>query len=426
MRISPVICLALSCAVAGFARAGGAEDGGARAQVQVATRNAVNNLLDEVSSTRLTRTVSVGEFARRTGSTDELIKVLQRAQQIGGPRWIDDNTCQIELQISGPIVAQALKRAAAANPKQSPLPLSELNRIAKDWDDRSFSATGAATSRLPALNRNARRPGPGVGGMGLRLDPWWNVGDAAREQVVQAAKADAARRSLSSVRPIVLTPRSNVGDVLAVKGVGEGMQEWFVSQPAAHVELREDLEAEVELAVGPAETFKTFRSLASKQKDVPVPADDGGWLKVRDEFVDRMATPVGRAIVAGKAAGGGAAAAALVGAGKPLNLPREAPAWARRRVEVTGKGDGATKLESARLAEANAEAKIRTIVDDLQLTDKTTVGRAAKDDARVGQAVDRAMRNVRRGRAEYHADGSADVPVYLELGELWDELKAGE
>src|SRR3954470_24824562 len=89
-----------------------AEEAG-RSQVLAATKDAVSNLLDEVARVPLTARLTVGEILHQTRSTEEMVRVLQRAQQMGGARWIDDHTCQVELQISGPVVAQQLKRAAA-------------------------------------------------------------------------------------------------------------------------------------------------------------------------------------------------------------------------------------------------------------------------------------------------------------------------
>jgi hypothetical protein len=422
MRIIPAIFLLLGAA--GLAQAG--EDA-TRSQVRAATADAVENLLDEVSRASLTRNLTVDDFLRRSNSRDEMIKVLQRAQQIGGPRWIDDHTCQIELQISGPVVGAALKRIGAANPRHAPLAQGELERAVKQWDERSFSATGAATSKLPAAVAVKAR---GSDRIGQRRDPWHDVSQAARDQAVAAAKADAARRSLSSVRPISLTPRSTVGDALAIKEVGEGMQSWFASQTPARVELTDDMEAVVELGGTPAETFETFRDLAVKQKEVPLPADDRGWSKAKDEFEHRMVTPIGRAVVAMDGAGGHG----VVAAPKPLELPAHAPNWVNRRLEATASGGGdrgiglvgGSKLHAARAAESAAEEKLRREIEDLELGDKRTLGQAAKDDPRVEQAIRRALARTRIAKADYHANGSADVVVYLDLAGLWQELKDAE
>jgi len=383
-----------------------------RAQVIAATKDAVANLTDEVYRASLTRSLSVGEFVQRTRSSEEFSKVLQRAQQIGGPRWIDDHTCQIELQISGSVVGQALKRIAAADPRRSPLSVNEVTRAVKDWDERSFSGTGAATSRLPVM-KGRRAPH-----MGLQRDPWWDVSEQARDQAVAAARADAARRVIASVKPIPLTPKSDVSDVLSLKGVADGMQEWLISQPAARVELNDNLEAEVELSAAPDDTFGAFRELAQKQKDVAVPADDQDWAQVRDQFEQKMATPIGRAA----AAPGKVNQTAVV---KPAALlPDRAPAWASQRLEATGKASALakSKLMAARAAESAAEDKLRKQIEELKLDENHTVGQAAKNDPRVDQAIAKAVSRARIGRAEYQ-DNGAEVSVYLDLSEVWAALR---
>jgi hypothetical protein len=408
-----VVVLVILMSVAGLALAG--EEGG-RSQVRAATADAVSNLLDEVSRASLTRGLSVGEFLRRTNSTDELVKVLQRAQQVGGPRWIDEHTCQIELQISGPVVAGALDRIAAANPRQTPIAPRELARVVKGWDERSFSATGAATSRLPAVRvrGNERIGHPGNG--------WREISQKARDQAVAAAKLDAARRSISSIKPITLTPRSTVGDALAVKGVGDKMQEWYVSQPAARVEMTDDMEAVVELEGTPADSFATFHDLALRQKEVALPADEREWGRVKDDFERRMVTPIGRAVVPM-----GGAGEAMIAAPKPLALPGHTPAWAQRRLEATGSGKTrGSKLMAAREGEASAEAKLRRQIEELELTPTQTVGQAAKADPRVERAITRALARTRIAKADYHADDSAEVSVYLDLADFWQELRDGE
>ncbi|HEY7119497.1 MAG TPA: hypothetical protein VH475_23095 [Tepidisphaeraceae bacterium] len=415
-------CIAVAIFAGWLLAAGGsaAAEDLARSQVQAATKDAINGLLDEVSRTPLSRSLSVGEFLRRTRSTDELVKTLERAQQMGGPRWIDDQTCQVELQISGPVVAQALKRAAAANPKESPLSPRELDRATHDWDARAFTATGTATSRLPvARPRRAPR-------MGLQKDPWLDVPEAVRDQAVAAAKADAARRSLASVRPIALTHQSTVGDVLAVKDVGDSMQQWFVSQPAARADFTDDLEARVELAAGPDDTFTAFRGFAQKQKEVALPADDQGWNQVKGDFERQMVTPVGRAVAGGGRGerGGPGIGNDIIGHPKPFGLVgSRPPAWVDRRIDATGRGtSNRSKLMAARAAESEAESKLRNQIESLPLTDKQTIGQAAKDDPRVDQAIGRALNRSRISKADYLDNGAADVSVYLDLDVVWEEL----
>jgi hypothetical protein len=415
-----------------------------RAQERAAIEDAVQGLLSDVSRMSLSRDLTVGDFLRRTRSTDEVVKTLQRAQQLGGIRWIDEQTCQVELQISGPVVGAALVRAAAANPRTTPLPVREMERVARDWEGRTFSATGTATSRQPAARRpagaGANAGGPGrlgfapeggnAGGRPLpRRDPWDAVPAASRDQAVAAAKQDAARRVVHSVRAIPVTARTTVGDVLSVRGVGEAMQEWVVSQRATRVDFRDDLEAEVELDVTPAAALAAFRDLAARQRDVAVPTDDAGWELVRKDFERKLAAaPVGRGVPPAEGGGGGPAIGNQV-----IGRPRDGlvgaagrPLWADRRLSergTAGPARGRSKLAAARVAQAAAEDKLRAQIEALVLDGQRTLGDAAKQDPRVEQAIRRALAASRIGRADYKDDGGADVDVFLDLDTLWAEVR---
>jgi hypothetical protein len=438
--------------------AGAAEEAD-RSQVLAATKDAVSNLLDEVARVPLTARLSVGDFLRQTRSTEEMVRVLQRAQQMGGARWIDDHTCQVELQISGPIVAQQLKRAAA-DARRSPLSVAEVEYAVRNWDERAFSATGTATSRVPAAgvargsgsgrngetrigvmpNHGVGFVGGGEGGLGAAERPirdrWNDVNEAGRDQTIAAARGDAARRSLASVRAIPITRGVTVGDVLRVREVDDGMHDWFVARKPARVELSPDGEATVELSAAPVEAFDAFRGLAEKQKDVAVPTDAETWERVRREFDRQMATPIGRAVAP---LGGGRAAAGVspahgkggdigempIGRRPTVLVPDRAPDWVSERRSANGRGtpDRSSKLRAARAAEAAAEENLRHDIERLPLTEKQTVGQAAKVDPRIERAIGRALNRARISRANYHDDGSADVDVYLDLEVLWQELR---
>src|SRR5947209_4012351 len=117
-----VFFLAALLAALGGTRLWAGDEMSQESQVRGAVIGAVGNLLDDLSAERLTASVTVGEFLRRTGGADRLARTLERAELLGGPRWIDKHTCQVQLQISGTRVLAALKQIAADNPRTSPLP----------------------------------------------------------------------------------------------------------------------------------------------------------------------------------------------------------------------------------------------------------------------------------------------------------------
>src|SRR5438477_7624501 len=78
------------------------------AQVAAATANAFLTLRGDVEQSSITPGLRVIDFLQRTDGQDAFNKALHRAEQIGGPRWLDDQTCQVRLEISGERIARAL------------------------------------------------------------------------------------------------------------------------------------------------------------------------------------------------------------------------------------------------------------------------------------------------------------------------------
>src|SRR5678810_191648 len=64
-------------------------------QISAATTNAVDKLYADIAQERLTPQLSVGQFLDLKSGRDRLVQSLRRADQIGGPRWLDQQTCQI-------------------------------------------------------------------------------------------------------------------------------------------------------------------------------------------------------------------------------------------------------------------------------------------------------------------------------------------
>src|SRR5205085_2367012 len=79
-----------------------------RAQVAAATADGMGALEREVLSETITGTLTVEQFIDEAHARDDLARVVRRAQQIGGARWLDDKTCQVRLELSGNEVADLL------------------------------------------------------------------------------------------------------------------------------------------------------------------------------------------------------------------------------------------------------------------------------------------------------------------------------
>jgi hypothetical protein len=377
-----------------------------REQIDAATARAVDGLHRQIGQESLGRNVTVNDLLDRTSSHDELDKTLQRAQMIGGPRWIDDQTCQVRLEISGPRVATALINIASTKPKKSPIAPEVLTARVKDWDRRTFSATGTSTAGAAAGMVKPTEDGVA----------WSRVNDATRQQAINAAKQDAAHRVIETIKPLPWgTGGKTVADALADKDVRDAVDQWLATRPVNQVEFREDLQVRVALATPAGELSDVLHDAAAKNPELSRVMDDAAWTKLGKDLADRVSATT---------RGGG-----RVGA-TPLSVTRmsigapDTPRWVNDQADAVGAAAPAkSPLKAARAAEADAQAKLRQKLELLPLSDGITLGDAGKQNPRIADAIGRSLSRARPTKVDYLSDGGARVRLTLELRDLWDELQ---
>jgi hypothetical protein len=388
--------------------AGQADDRADQPQVAAATSVAITRLRDQIEQMPLTSHLTVEEFLRRTGGADELSRALARAELVGGPRWIDADTCQVQLEMSGPRVARVLNQIAAAHPKNSPLSPGELSRATEDWDRKTYSGTGTST----AFGRVAKM-------RALSDSGWGSVSEPDRQKALTAAKSDAMTRVIDSIKPIRLAGGKTIGDALANTDVRNAVNDWLENRPVIRVEYRRDLQIELALAGTPGGCFDHVRAAVEKYTHLPVP-DEKGWAAVREDFERSMASPTGRAEV--PVAGSTVPPRSTV---TTITLPDTAPSWIDRKLEAEGIADAGSKLRAAHEARVIARRLLAEEVDALKLSGGVTVGQAAEKNGRFRSAVGRALDKA-TSKTDYDHKNGVSVLLRLDLRDLWDALRAAE
>lgn len=371
-----------------------------RDSVQAATDNARQTLRQQVEDLRVQRDLSVGELLKKIGGEDQLTDTINRAQQIGGPRWLNEQTCQVRLEIPGSTVISSLRQIVSERSKNSPIPAEAVAAKLKDLQTKTFCAIGTSASGT-------------ISGVRPLGDMWAGVPRDARRQAVAAARRDAVNRAMQNVRPVPLAQSKTVGDALDVKSVHDAVDSWLSSRPVTSLEFSPNLQVRLTLAAPADEMFDTFQSAAKAQREVPVPKTESAWDDVREEFVTKVRRVTGHA------------PATMPAAVNLVQLPATPPAWVHQQIESDGSSPAkSTRLKAARCAENDALTHLRTKVESLPLVGSTTVGEAQKRDKRVADAVDRALDDARTYKVVYDFDGSAKVKVNLDLENLWDEFQS--
>jgi len=389
-----------------FSLAGYAQDASQSSQVAAAAADAADALEREVFSAVVTPGVTVKGLLDRVGGSDELVRLVRSAPQIGGPRWLDDQTVQVRLFIDGPQVARMLDRLVDRNPGKSPVSASVIRRELSGWSSRTFSATGTSM-------------GPGDIG---RLGPppqdraWQGISDEARRSALNAARDSAINHVIESLRPIQFETDKNLDQALAVPEVNQTIHNWLWARPVKSVEFNDDLSIRVTLSSPPDDLWHVLRGAMEKQKQAAVPVGQAGWDWLEGQVVARAAPAVGIGFVQPPNVAAVPAQAAL--------LPPQPPAWTMRQAQAqaTAPSRGSNKLQTARAAEAMALEQLRREVNQLPLSEKATLGDAARRDPKIEEAISRVLGRARPFQVDYLAHGAVTVHMSVNLADLWAEL----
>jgi hypothetical protein len=320
---------------------------------------------------------------------------------------VDDQTCQVRLEIAGSRVAGALVQIAAAEPDRSPVPANVLAARLADWNKRTFSATGTSTGSGVIEHVRPRD----------ESHAWSHVNDEARRAAVASAKQDAVNKAIESVAPVKLPDGRSAGEALASPVAREHLATWLEQRPVTEVEFRDDLQVALALATPPMEFYQALRAAVDAKGAA---ADDAAWAPVREEFERRAGSSVGRAAVPTTMPANALRVPAA-------NLPAMPPAWTNEQVDAQGyapPAPDASKLKTARLAEADAVEKLEAELARLPMAKGQTLGDLARTNPQVRDGVARAVRRARPSKVDYQDDGGVRVYVVMNLRDVWDELRA--
>jgi hypothetical protein len=377
------------------------------AQIQAATANGIASLRDQVLGTKIARDETVRDFLDRAKSTDDLNSVLESARPVGGPRWVDDNICQVKLELPAPSVSDFLLSVAQDDAKHAGIKPNVLKAKLADWKALKFTGVGSSAEG-DAIERARPRSAPGK---------WSEVSESARRKAISAARADAIQQAIKSIGPVMLNAKTPASDALARPGIAQHLGGWINRQPVTKIEFQDDLKVSVAVAV-------SSRSLAAAVKSAV--ASDAAFN--RDAAIDWPKVTTQIESLPGSFAGTATAVIEPVASNLPtIALPLTPPEWVDQELDAEGTASsGGSRLKVGLVAQTSAEENIRGQLLQLHIDANTTLGEAAKSDPHLSQAIDKAMKHTRAGRVDYFADGSVRVRISLNLRDAWDELRAGE
>lgn len=362
-------------------------------QLNAAHANAVSALRSQVGNAPLAADLTVNQLIVKLDAEDQLMATIRRSEQIGGPRWLDANTCQIQLRLDGRQIAATIRRAVAANPKNNPRP-DDLDDLLQKLYRRKYNVTGWSTVK-PAQIR------PAAGGA------WVGVDDKARREAVTLATMNAAQTVMRELKSVKLTNDVTVVDALTKAKAAEAYHKWLSQRPVTRLEYMQDLTVALKLSIDADEAIVKLRQLTRNQP----PLSDQAWKRLRPTIAEAVREPVGASKLDN-----------VPVADPKVKLPSDAPRWIKTRIHADGSGKLVrSKLKAAREAEVDAQKRLIAQIRVLNLNTTMSMGQAMDLDTDIRRAVEQAVKRARRARTQY-LDTEVRVKLDLSLEDVWFEV----
>lgn len=376
-----------------------------QAQIGAAISEALDSLHREIASIPFGKDFTAGALVERTNSQDQIDALCQKAEQIGGARWLDDQTVEVRMELSGDAVEAVLQTIAEQHTNLLPMPLHQVREeLKRDVAHHIFAATGASTA-----GRAADRLRPD-----LAQTAWRNVSDADRRGAIDAARGNAIQRVMDSLREVEWDyGKKRLANVISTRAASTELGEWLASRPITRIEFRDDLEVRISLAASFRDLWPVLKGMVAQSPLAPKDAKE--WEALHRQAERRVQPAVGAAVVRG-------APAPVV----TIALPANPPAWSLESLaaDAAARPVDNSKLKTARVAEAAAVQSLSSQINGLPLFRNLTVGAAASKDVHIAAAISRALEQARIARVEYDtpAPGAVRVQMTLDLQILWREL----
>ena len=404
---------------------------------RAARADGIRKLAERINGLFITSETTVKDFVAESDTINTAMRAfLTGVREKGKPKWMEDGTCEVVMEVTIQQVVVALKQMCTSYYKGDKFKVAQFDQMTVTNKTKVLRETGMGAPR-PDLAEEALVP---VGEAGLAsmtnlrgaAKAYWMARCTGRGRLmaVRAARLDGMRRLSERIYGLMITSETSVRDFVAESDeIRTAMRAFLRGARERGIRYHADeLIVEVEMEVTLRQllvNLKSWRTKYYKGDKVKVRDFEQLIVKAKDKKIREtgMGVPPEKYLVAGKVTVVERAVMA-VGAQAPGWISETMRGVGRAAMNIENPNKAQAKLMAFRAAELDARRKLAEQLDGLMITSRTSVRNfvAENDEIRTAMLTFQQGGSVVTGSQKLLEDGTAEATVEIDLKPLWNAI----
>lgn len=397
------------------------------------------NLAERIKGLKIDANTYVRDFVAESDEVrTSLDTFIKGARMVGAPRYFEDGSAEVTMEITLSELVQQLQRVYTAYHHLCHDHVYSFDQMVTINRLKVIRETGRGAPREnPQVVEQApvQAPAPALASPTTGIPGWENVTARGRMMAERAAKVDAYRNMAERIKGLQITADTYVRDFVAesdeittrvdtfIKGMKTVGAYRYIPDGTCQV----DVEVAIQTVVKELTTIRDWyihhdpyhhwshaHLTTTKFEDV-IQFYPKKYIRVTGEgvppekYMQRASAPEPVAMA-------------------PIPVA-ESPEWAGQVVSAKGtgiapEGSGTEgKLAAARAAEIDAKRNLAEMVYGVKIDAQTTVKDFAVENDNIHAEVQTFLAGAQVGEPQFLEDGSAEVEVQIPLASLWEKIR---
>lgn len=403
--------------------------------LRAARADAIRKLAERIKGLHITSTTSVKDFVTENDRIEAgMVAFLSGMREVGKPRYMEDLTCELTMEVTLKTVITTLKQLHRAHYRGTRVKINDFEKMTVTNKFTVIRETGSGAPREdePPLVV----PGPGESRASFtnvvpKIKAHWLKHCTGRGRLMaeRAARMDGMRKLGERIKGVHITSETTVQDFVARSDqINVAMATFLKGAREIGTRYHDDeLIVEVEMQVKLRTLYASLKSWGQAHyRGDRTTLRSLEKLSVRAE--DKIIREIGMGVPPARYLRQPVSRAAMV----EMRMAPKAPPWISQTVKATGDGaidaanpnQASAKLMAFRAAEMDARRKLAEQIEGLMITSQTSVKDfvADNDQIRAEMLAFQQGAHVLEGSKRVNPDKTVQVDVEIELTPLWRRI----